>query len=486
MTSLEVSVWLAVSAWAMWTLFGRRPRVLGIPLWIAAVMLTVLHADLDGPRVQMIPSYALALGLTIAATLRLRTLSAGRSSPRALRLSVAALVVACVTTAAVLPAMFPVFEYQPLKGPYRIGTAVYQLAHAPGNRELVIQAWYPATAGARGPLARITTHPELLEAAYASFTGLPKPLFDHLRLVRTHAVINAPLIDGARLPVLLFSHGPLGANRSQSIFQMEALASAGFVVIAIDHTGYASTTIFPDGHAVPPGPDAAWPVFVDRRSTAMLQTWVADVRFVLDGLEELDAHDAAGLLTGRLDFGRVGYLGASFGGSVVVQALLDEPRIKAGVAEDGKPYFSDATPADLRRPLMYMQSAAPYIHSSDTQLARWGLTNAAFRRAEQDHYSRQMQLFGRTMSPIYNVYIRRTNHVTFSDLDLIIRFPDSSLMDIRRAHDIINVYTIAFFNRYLNDLPNALVDGVTPSPYEDVTVASRNIASSDRLARNQP
>jgi hypothetical protein len=97
-----------------------------------------------------------------------------------------------------------------------------------------------------------------------------------------------------------------------------------------------------------------------------------------------------------------------------------------------------------------------------------------------------MQLFGRAMSPIYNVYIRRTNHVTFSDLGLIIRVPDSSLMDIRRAHDIINAYTIAFFNRYLNDVPNALVDGVTPSPYEDVTVASRNIGSFGRLARSRP
>jgi predicted dienelactone hydrolase len=434
----------------------------------------------------MVPIYGLALTLATMALLRLRSNRARRTHARRLRLAGAAVLVAWLTIGAVLPSMFPVFDFQPLTGPYRIGTAVYQLEHAPRNRDLVIQAWYPVTGAARGPLAHITTHPALLEDVYASFTGLPRPLFDHLRLIKTHAVINAPVAGGARLPVLLFSHGPLAANRSQSIFQMEALASAGFVVIAIDHTGYASTTIFPDGHAVAPGPEAAWPVFVDARSTAMLQTWVADVRFVLDRLEALDAHDAASLLTGRLDLNRVGYLGASFGGSVVVQALLDEPRIKAGVAEDGKPYFSDATPGDLRRPLMYMQSAAPYIASSDAQLARWGLTKAAFRRAEQDHYSRQMQLFGRAVSPIYNVYIRRTNHVTFSDLGLIIRIPDSSLTDIRRAHAIINAYTIAFFNRYLNGAPSALVDGVTPSPYEDVTVASRNVAGLNRLARNQP
>ena len=60
--------------------------------------------------------------------------------------------------------------------------------------------------------------------------------------------------DRRQFPIVLFSHGPPSANRSQSIFQMEGLASQGFVVFAIDHTGYASTTIFPDGREV--GPDA--------------------------------------------------------------------------------------------------------------------------------------------------------------------------------------------------------------------------------------
>jgi predicted dienelactone hydrolase len=208
------------------------------------------------------------------------------------------------------------------------------------------------------------------------------------------------------------------------------------------------------------------------------------VRFVLDRLDRLNDRDPNGLLTGRLDLSRVGYVGASFGGSVVVQALLDEPRIIAGLAEDGKPYFSDKTLSDLRRPLMYMQSAAPYIRSTDAQLARWGLTNAAFRSAEQDHYARQMQLFGRAVSPIFNVYIRRTNHLTFSDLDLIVRLPDSNLMDIRRAHRIINAYTIAFFERYLKGISMSLVDGYTPSPFAEVTVASRNIGSPEQYAHN--
>jgi hypothetical protein len=49
-------------------------------------------------------------------------------------------------------------------------------------------------------------------------------------------------------------------------------------------------------------------------------------------------------------------------------------------------------------------------------------------------------------------------------------------MNIRHAHRIINDYTIAFFERYLNGKSDPLVDGQMPSPYEEVTVAARNVA----------
>jgi predicted dienelactone hydrolase len=211
----------------------------------------------------------------------------------------------------------------------------------------------------------------------------------------------------------------------------------------------------------------------------MVRTWVSDVRVVIDRLTALDAHDPAGLLTGRMDLTHIGYVGASFGGSVVVHALLKEPRISAGVAQDGKPYFFDEALSGLKRPLMYMQSARPYIPSSDAQLAGWGLTAATFKAAEQDHYARLMQLFARANGPMYNVYIRRTNHVTFSDLYRIIALPDSQLMDVGRAHRIINGYAVAFFDRYLAGTSEPLVDGRTPSPYDEVVVSSRNVVDQD-------
>ena len=88
-----------------------------------------------------------------------------------------------------------------------------------------------------------------------------------------------------------------------------------------------------------------------------------------------------------------------------------------------------------------------------------------------------MLLFSHGQGPIYNVYIRGTNHVTFSDFYLAVRVPDAELISVRRAHRIINDYTVAFFKGYLNGSAESLVDGTTPSPDPEVTVASRQVAS---------
>jgi predicted dienelactone hydrolase len=479
MRTYEVLLWAIASGWVGWWVVRRPGRLAGALLTALALIAAVLHVVVEGVRFHMVPTYILLAGLLALSVRRwpLRHPSRWRTW---LRHAAAIPVGVCVILAAALPTLFPVYNYAQPTGPYGIGTATYELKGAPLDRSLVVQAWYPTAPGLTGTPSSITSRTDLLQTAYASFTGLPRPLFDNMRLVRTHAMVGAPMAPVTatrrKFPVVLFSHGPLSANRSQSIFQMEALASHGIIVFAIDHTGYASTTIFPDGHETGPDERATWPVFVDQKSSAMLRTWVGDVRFVVDRLEELNESDTTGLLSGRLDLDRVGYMGASFGGSVVVQALLEEPRIKAGLAQDGKPYFFDNTIVDLRRPLMYMQSATPYIQVSDAQLAKWGLTADRFKVAEQDHYTRLMRLVGSASAPVHNIYIRGTNHVTFSDLYLIIRLPNLDLMDIRRAHQIINDYTIAFFERYLSGSSGRLVDGTSPSPYPEVTAVTRNVA----------
>lgn len=473
MRTLEALSWIIAVAGIAWWLLRPPPRRAHAGLVLGWIVVATAQMALEGARVHLIPSYVLGAGLAGAAAWR---------ASRRTRAVLAAPAVVLAALGVALPAMFPVFRYDPPDGAHGIGTASYTLHDPTIDHDLAIQLWYPAAKNAAGRRAGITPRPDLLGVAYARVTGLPAPLFDHLRLIETNAIEGAPLDEGhARLPIVLFSHGPISGNRSQSIFQMEALASHGFVVVAIDHTGYSSLTVFSDGRVAPPDPGARWPVFADDAARALVRRWVTDTSRVIDYLEVLDRGDPRGLVTGRLDLERIGYLGASFGGSVVVDALITEPRIKAGVAEDGKPYFFERTLTDLRTPLLYFQSELPYIPVGDAQLAAWGVTPAGFAAARADHYARLDRLTASARGPFYDVRIRGTNHISFSDLHFLIRWPDRQLEDPRRSHRVINDYTVAFFERYLAGDASPLVDGRPAGPYPEVTVSARNIP--ERVAR---
>lgn len=106
----------------------------------------------------------------------------------------------------------------------------------------------------------------------------------HLGFVQTHSFSEAALsLEQERYPVLIFSHGD-GGNRNQNTFQVEELASHGYIVIGIEYTYNAVATVFPDGRTVDyltenaPDTNAEF----DER----MSIWTADASFVLDQLEE--------------------------------------------------------------------------------------------------------------------------------------------------------------------------------------------------------
>ena len=138
-------------------------------------------------------------------------------------------------------------------------------------------------------------------------------------LVRTHASWGPPVSTSPRHPVVLFCPSWTG-RKNQNTVQAEELASHGFVVVGIDHPYATALTVFPDGRAIA----GALGGFLDcstdeslaaslRVADEQLRLRLADARFVLDELERLDRDDPGGLFTGRLDLGRVGIFGHSFG-----------------------------------------------------------------------------------------------------------------------------------------------------------------------------
>ncbi|MFL6113794.1 MAG: alpha/beta hydrolase family protein, partial [Catenulispora sp.] len=230
------------------------------------------------------------------------------------------------------------------RGRYATGESTFRLLDdkradpwTPGQpyRELMISVFYPAvhTAG------RLVTNqfPAAVAAAVGAAAvdglGLPAGAVDWAA-TKTHSVPDAAMAPG-RFPVVLYSPGA-GDARDWNVSLVEDLASRGFVVVTIDHTGEAPATRFPDGHLVGNATVlAAWDEAYRNGTTLAFFTKLmaarqADTELVLDRLSSLPNR-----LTEGMDLSRIGMFGHSAGGFTTANVMYTDPRIKAGANLDG-------------------------------------------------------------------------------------------------------------------------------------------------------
>jgi predicted dienelactone hydrolase len=296
------------------------------------------------------------------------------------RRTMLALLTACATSAAV-PQLAQAAQstartsYSPAlpepTGPYRIGTTELHLVDktrqdpwVPGRvRELMISIWYPALSvlgGPRAPYAPVHAAGPLADQIGAVLELKPGSI--DLAGTTTHARIAAPALG--RHPVLLYSPG-MGTSRLMGTNHVEELASRGYVVVAMDHTGEAPVE-FPRGRVVP----LTMPTSEDviKPATAVR---VADTRFVLDTIARLAAGvnpDAErrplpiGLAT-ALDLRRTGMFGYSLGGFTTGETMLVDRRVAVGANLDGTLQYghptlelSDVAKSGLDRPFLLFAS----------------------------------------------------------------------------------------------------------------------------------
>jgi dienelactone hydrolase len=252
-------------------------------------------------------------------------------------------------------------------GPHPVGTVALHLldsSRADGTvfsrgRELMISLWYPTRHTRHHPVA-----PWLPAAAGARFLqdeGLPAGA---VQLPMTSGHEGAPVSrQRARMPVVLYSPGN-DSFRSANTIIVQELASRGYMVVTIDHTGDGLIE-FPDGRVEVPlrdGPD----------TVTMADTRVRDTRFVLDTLTALTrganpdvAHRRlpAGL-RGAFDPARVGMIGYSAGGATVASAMFLDRRIQAGLSLDGG-VGGPVVTAGLERAYLLMDAAHTRFNDSD-------------------------------------------------------------------------------------------------------------------------
>jgi predicted dienelactone hydrolase len=425
--------------------------------WLSLLLLIVTgaHLSFEGYRWQMVPLYAIVgvvCVVSLAQTLRVISPEAGLAwGWRVAGVGVLAL-------ASALPLVFPVPHLPKPTGPHRVGTVVFSLTDGsrtavyspdPNDpREFVVQMWYPADTPANARPAPWIQQPERVIPAAGDYLDLPAFLFGHLGLFRTHSIREAPMVDdGSTHPILLFSHGWSGLQ-VQNTYQVEELASHGYVVAAVSHTYGSLVTVFPDGRVIFNNPTAlptqSPQEELEPAAERLVAQWSADLSTVLDHLERLNAGDPAGRFTGRLDLRRVGVLGHSTGGGATIEICGRDDRCQAALAMDP-----------------FMLPVSPEVQSAGLRVPFMAIFSERFSWDENDRLFEQ--LMGARSAVGYDLTLAGTVHYDFTDIPAF--SPLTSLLGLRgeigtrRLMEINRAYSLAFFDQTLRGNDSPLLDG---------------------------
>ncbi|MFI1917766.1 alpha/beta hydrolase family protein [Nocardia sp. NPDC020380] len=373
----------------------------------------------------------------------------------------------------------------PLSGRYPVGTIDLHLVDTRNDpwragepRELMVTVAYPAQPG--GTRAAWVSEPvaAVLDRSAPESLDIPADTVDWA-YTRRHAVEAAAVDDSGPWPLVLFSPG-LGSPRELNTVRVDDLASYGYVVVSISHTGDAEVVEFPDGRLVTGIPD--------RNQTYVetaLDTRITDTQFVLDAMNRLrdgenpDAGNRS-LPTGLAeasDLDKVGMFGHSLGGYTAGEVMCVDPRVRAGVNLDGGMALGrlrSITEHGVDRPFMLIgsdpiidpASGRTYEHSHATPQLDWSWT--------------QFWLNQRAWKR--DLHFHNSSHYSFTDLQAVI--PQlAELISPKACHQMVgsidpteslqaqSAYLTAFFDLHLNQVPTTLFDTNSPD-YPDVRFVS--------------
>ncbi|MBC7840804.1 MAG: hypothetical protein H7099_00735 [Gemmatimonadaceae bacterium] len=265
---------------------------------------------------------------------------------------------------------------------------------ATGERPLVVTAWYPADP--RSERTRIA--PYLREEAalrtMAAWGRNPGPMLLRHAGVVTHSQLDAPVVRRT-LPVVVFSHGYLDQPSNYTAL-MEELASHGYVVFSVAHTGETMAVSLPNDrissifraeggvHVTPAAVLAEWTTedsvatavttaattaAAEARlraylgslpaSTAAVDRWADDVRRVVDDLHVRNVRDSGTHFAQRLDLQRVAVVGHSMGGVASAAFCARDARCGAAINLDGSPQYGDLIDHPSRAPFLMVYGSRP-------------------------------------------------------------------------------------------------------------------------------
>jgi dienelactone hydrolase len=317
----------------------------------------------------------------------------------------------------IMPKLIPLSDLPKPTGAFDVGTQIFEWTDSQRDewfteehgdkRRIMVQIWYPSEPSNAATLPYLPS-PEKWLPALSTIIEVPQFLFNHLRKIDTHSVLNAPLQKEIKqVPLIIFSHGIYGF-RFQNTAQFEALASRGYIVISLDHPFDATLTVFKDGS------------IADFRSgyegelseeefwalrTPQLTTRVADIRFMIDTIESKQS--AGEDFWSAIDLRRIGIFGHSYGGATGIIALDQDDRIDVAIALDGwiLPIRPELVNKGLHKPFLYIgretwpdqlnnQKLKKLLANSSQQTSMYIPGTAHFDFSDAPLFSPYLQSFG--------------------------------------------------------------------------------------------
>ena len=457
MRPLEIIVPVTLATYLVW--IHPRPFIIRL-LPALALLLSLIHFWVEGYRWQMIPLYALTAILGLTALLKIQ--SPADWKPLSSFLSI---ILLAVSTA--LPALLPVPVIPAPSGPYQVGTRIYELTD-PSRKEIysgkdearrfMIQVWYPSEPSPSDQRAPWMSNAQIFAPAIAEHIGMPSFFLDHLALVNIPAYKESKFASSeTAFPVILFSHGWQGFN-AQNTGQALQLASHGYVVIGVQHTYGAVTTVFPDETVAENNPTALPPDDTptdqyEATAQILVHQWAGDLGYTLDFMAAQN-EDSVSPFFEKLDLSHVGVYGHSTGGGAAVEFCGTDSRCTALFGQDPfmRPVSYDVIDNGVTQPAFFMFSQ------------RW----------HDDLKSRNNELFDKFYPHVTKasgaVFIEGTAHYDFTDIPLL--SPLASKLGLKgpingkRVTAINDDYLLHFFDATLKNASTSFFEG--PSPYSEV------------------
>ncbi|MEZ4383012.1 MAG: alpha/beta fold hydrolase [Nannocystaceae bacterium] len=340
-------------------------------------------------------------------------------------------------------------------GPHPVANDRFTVAN--GERELLVEIWYPADAAAAAdaaagrPIADFVPAGPDRDAFDALLAELSPAGMIGTRTQTASALAAAPAAGGP-WPLLLFSHCH-NCARFSAFTVAEHLASHGFVVVAPDHAG---NTLLDGGADL---------------SEDFLLTRVSDLQATLDAVLS-DGVALPAAAASLVDPARVGVFGHSYGAATAGRLAQEDARIKAAMAIAApieNPIFPGSKVASIAQPLLFV-------------------------RAEEDNSilvigNNLIKLnFDDANPPAWLVKVRDAGHWNFSDICGLTDDLDAgcgegtrqtapgetfTYLDIDVARRLAGAYVLAFFDLHLRANADAAAYLAAPEPAEWVEVEVR-------------